>query len=294
VERAGPGNPSPRIPFFEQAIAKDPSFAPAYAGLAVAHLTLSGQPGNDALTEVAKMRAAAERAIQLDPLLAETYEALGGAYAREAQWAQAEKSFRRSMELQPGGQHSHGYFAMYYLLPLGRVDEAIQQLQIAEKSEPIFRWFLGDALADVGRNEEAAVVCNKLPPDYALKKECIAWPMARQGKAAEVIQMYGTLPNNPPWIRSALGCAYARAGRRDEAERVAASFSFPGGGLPYAAALFACLGDKDRALEVLDNVAQIGPIRMGWFLLLVDREHPGLLSGDPRLNALRKKVGLPE
>ena len=75
---------------------------------------------------------------------------------------------------------------------------------------------------------------------------------------------------------------------------MAASFSFPGGGLPYAAALFACLGDKDRALEVLDHVAQIGPIRMGWFLLRVDREHPGLLTGDPRLQALRKKVGLPE
>jgi hypothetical protein len=54
------------------------------------------------------------------------------------------------------------------------------------------------------------------------------------------------------------------------------------------------LGDKDRAFEVLNQVAQIGPIRMGWFLLRVDREHPGLLSGDPRLPALRRKAGLPE
>jgi len=236
---------------------------------------------------------AAEKAIQLDPLSAESYEALGGAYAREAHWDQAEKSFRRSMELQPGRQESHGYFAMYYLLPLGRVDEAIRQLQIAEKSEPIFRWFLGDALADVGRNEEAAVVCNKLPPDYSLRSQCIPGLMARQGKAAEVIQMYGTLPDNPTWIRSALGCAYARAGRRDEAERVAASYS-NGAGLPYAAVLFACLGDKDRVFETLDRVAQIGPIRMAWFLLRADRENPGLLNGDPRLRALRKKVGLPE
>ena len=293
LQREDPSDPSPRIPVFEQAIAKDPSFAPAYAGLAVAHLSLSGQRGNDALTEVAEMRAAAEKAIQLDPLSAEAYEALGAAYAREAQWDQAEKSFRRSIELQPGRQESHGYFAMYYLLPLGRVDEAIRQLQIAEKSEPMFTWFLGDALADVGRNEEAAVVCNKLPPDYHIKDQCIPGLMARQGKAAEVIQIYGALPDNPAWIRSELGCAYARAGRRDEAERMAASFS-SGGGLPYAAALFACLGDKDRAFEVLDHVAQIGPIRMGWFLLRVDREHPGLLTGDPRLRALRKKVGLPE
>src|SRR5262249_29925702 len=243
IQRGRAGNVSPSVPIFEQAIAKDPSFAPAYAGLAVAHLPLSGLPQRDALTEVAEMRAAAEKAIQLDPLSAESYDALGAAYAREAQWDQAEKSFRRSMELQPGRQESHGRFAQFYLLPLGRVDEAIRQLQIAEKSEPIFRFFLGDALADIGRNEEAAVACNKLPPD--LKNQCIPGLMVRQGKAADVIQTYGALPDNPPVIRSALGCAYARAARRDEAERVAASFHFTGAGLPYGAALFACLGDKD-------------------------------------------------
>jgi TolB-like protein len=284
------GNPAPRIPVFEQAIAKDPSFAPAYAGLAVAHLTLSGQPANEAGTEVAKMRAAAEMAVQLDPLSAESYDALGAAYAREAQWDQAEKSFRHSMELQPNRQESHGYFAMYYLLPLGRVDEAIRQLRVAEKSEPLFQFFLGDALADIGRDDEAALVCNKLPEDYGGRNQCIPRLMVRRGKADEVIQTYAALPDNPPPIRSALGCAYVRAGRRDEAERVAASFSSEN---PYQAALFACLGDKDRAFDTLERLARIGPIRIGWFLLRTDRENPGLLSGDPRLSALRKKVGLP-
>jgi TolB-like protein len=295
IQRGRAGNVSPSIPLFEQAIAKDPSFAPAYAGLAVAHLTLSGLPQNDALTEVAEMRAAAEEAIQLDPLSAESYEALGAAYAREAQWDQAEKSFRRSMELQPGRQESHGYFAMYYLLPLARIDEAIRQLQIAEKSDPLFTFFLGDALADLGRNEEAARACNKLSPDDALQGQCLPLLMARQGKAAEVIQTYGALPlpdNRESSIRAALGCAYARAGRTDEAERVAPSIPLPDVG--DVVMLFACLGDKDRVFEALNHVAQIGPIRMGWFLLRVDREHPGLLSGDPRLKALRKKVGLPE
>jgi hypothetical protein len=44
----------------------------------------------------------------------------------------------------------------------------------------------------------------------------------------------------------------------------------------------------------LDGIARLGPIRIGWFLLRVDRESPGLLRGDPRLQALRKRVGLPE
>src|ERR1700674_3447484 len=74
------------VPVFEQAIAKDPAFAPAYAGLALAHVLLSGNFNYDIPEEVAKMRPAAERAIQLDPLAAEAYDALGAAYAREAQW----------------------------------------------------------------------------------------------------------------------------------------------------------------------------------------------------------------
>jgi hypothetical protein len=55
-----------------------------------------------------------------------------------------------------------------------------------------------------------------------------------------------------------------------------------------------CLGDKDRVFEALDRDARVGPIRMGLVLNRVNRESPGLLRGDPRLTALRRKVGLPE
>ena len=58
--------------------------------------------------------------------------------------------------------------------------------------------------------------------------------------------------------------------------------------------IYACLGDKDRVFDALERAASLGPIRIGWFLLRVDREHRGLLGGDPRLKALRKKVRLPE
>ena len=282
------GAPLRRIPVLEQAVEKDPSFAPAYAALAVAHLTLSGQPGNDAPDEVAKMRAAAEKAVQLDPLSGESYDALGGAFAREAQWEQAEKSFRRSMDIQPSRLGSHGWFAMYYLLPLGRVEEAIRELRIAEKSESIFRFFLSDALADAGRNDEAAEICSRLPPEFPGKTQCMPGSLVRQGKAIEVIETYGSRPDNPPGVKVALVCAYAKLGRRDEAEKAANVF-----GINRTIAL-ACLGDKDRALDTFESNTAIGPIRIGWFLLRADRENPGLLRGDPRWKALRKKVGLPE
>ena len=284
------GNPAPRIPVFEQAIAKDPSFAPAYAALAVAHLTLSGQSPNDPANEVARMRAAAEKAVQLDPFSAESYVALGAAFARQAQWDQAEKSFRRAIEIEPGLLESHGWFAMYYFLPLDRIEEAIRQLRIAEKSSPLFTFFLADALADAGRNNEAAEICGRLPPEYTGKSLCAPMALVRQGKGSEVIHDYGAgnLPPNSNPVEAALACAYSRAGRRDEAEKAASLAGF------YSTVAFTCLGDRDRAFEAFDSHAALGPIRIGWFLLRADRENPGLLRGDPRFKALRKKVGLPE
>src|SRR5262249_19743596 len=75
------------IRLFGQASAKDPSFAPAYAGLAAAYASRSvAFPPDHPSDELAKMRAAAEKAIQLDPLLAEAYAALGLVYARDGQW----------------------------------------------------------------------------------------------------------------------------------------------------------------------------------------------------------------
>ena len=79
----------------------------------MAHVLRSGNSDFETREEVAKLYVAAQKAIELDPLSAESYEALGAAYAREGQWAQAEKSFRRSMEIQPGRMESHGYFAIY-------------------------------------------------------------------------------------------------------------------------------------------------------------------------------------
>jgi hypothetical protein len=69
------------------------------------------------------------------------------------------EAFRRSMEIQPGRPESHGYFAIFYLLPLGRTEEAIRQLRIARNSDPLFTFFLADALADTGRSKEASAIC---------------------------------------------------------------------------------------------------------------------------------------
>src|SRR5207344_1600423 len=90
------------VGFYHQVIAKDASFAPAYAGLAAAYAASSAQGFRDDHTdELMQMRAAAEKAIQLDPLLSEAHQALGMVYARDGLWAEAEKSFRRAIALGP-------------------------------------------------------------------------------------------------------------------------------------------------------------------------------------------------
>ena len=72
----------------------------------------------------------------MDPLLAEGYAALGMAYARDGNWEQSEKSFRRAIEIDPSRSDSHGDFAMNLLLVLGRTNEALQQLRLAESTDP--------------------------------------------------------------------------------------------------------------------------------------------------------------
>jgi len=280
---------------YEKAIAKDPSFAPAYAGLAVVYAFLSDNSVFVRPGELEKMRAAAEKAIQLDPLLAEAHDALAMDYARDGQWEQSEKSFRRAIQLDPGRSTSYGHFARSLLLPLGRIDEALHQLVVAEKADPLsaeVQFDLAYTLISAGRFDEAVNHCPKLPQDSLFHTQCVGRSLLGQGRTREAIQVLGTavnggVPADGP-VRGYLGYAYGRAGRREEAEKLAADASAN----PLQQTLiFAGLGDKDRTLEALDRMAALGPVRVGRALTFPEL---ALLRGDDRLKALRKKVGLPE
>src|SRR5262249_39087296 len=149
------------------AIEKDRSFAPAYAGLATAYALRSIQfPTDHPPDELGKMRAAAEKAIEMDPLLVEAHDALGLAYSRDGQWQQAEKSFRRAIEIQPNRSDTHAHFAIWHLLVLGRVEEALVQMRGAEKTDPLsptVHASLGEILIAARQFDEAERYCRKLP-----------------------------------------------------------------------------------------------------------------------------------
>jgi TolB-like protein/Flp pilus assembly protein TadD len=281
------------VDVFEQAIAKDPSFAPAYAGLAAAHAYRSGLFSRDPIDEVTRMREAAEKAIQLDPMLAEAHDALGMAYARDAQWRQSEESFRRSIEFDPNRSETYHDFALYLLWPLDRTEEALKELRLAERADPLssrIHGALAYVLPSAGRYDEAAAHGEKIEADAPFRGAYFGRARFLQGRTAEAIQILETAFNRGVTpgseVRAFLGYAYARTGRRDEAEKMAIGTN------PFnQAVIFAGLGDKERALEAMERSTAAGPFRVGRQLTWPEL---ALIRGDPRMKALRKKVGLPQ
>ena len=150
---------------------------------------------------------------------------------------------------------------------------------------PTFAWAFANVLISAGRYDEAAEHCQKLPVNHIFRSEILGRARLGQSRHEEAIQFLAsdaTLPN-----RGFLGYAYARSGRRDEAEKLLTGLSNP-----YQQTLiFAGLGDKDRTFEALDRMAALGAVRLGRTLTFPELN---LVRGDPRLKALRKKVGLPE
>jgi tetratricopeptide (TPR) repeat protein len=243
----------------------------------------------DAAEEMTKMRLAAEKAIQLDPLSAEAYDAFGILYSRQAQWEQSEKSFRRALELEPNRSLTRHHFVMFLLLPLARIDEAVQQGRLAEKSDPLashVHGFIAYALISAHRFDEAAAYCAKVLPSERPLGQCLGRIRLGQGRIGEAIQFFTANPD-PADPGGFLGHALGRAGRRDEAEKLAAGTTNPF----TQALIFAGLGDKERTLEALDRMTVLGTIRVGRALSFPELD---LIRGDPRSKALRKKVGLPE
>lgn len=255
------------IDLFRQITIKDPSFAPGYAGLATGYAARSGFDRFDAAERadmISRGWLAAARAVRLDPRSADAQDALAMMQARQAQWGLAERSFRRAIGLAPSDPLWRAHFAIFLLLPLGRVEEAIQQLQSAEELDPLsaqIHGALSMALLSTGQFDEAIFHCQKAAETDQQRSVCWAQTLLHQGKTEQAVQILevswkGHLLEPGAHI---LGIAYAKAGRRDDAERMAAMLPRPAS----KAQIFAALGDKERTFELLDRMVPMGPARIG-------------------------------
>jgi len=280
------------IPLFQAAIAKDPSFAPAYAGIADAYAYLSATPRTFNLeTAYSEMRVACPKALQLDPLLAEAYACMGLIDSRDHNWGEAERAFRRAIELNPNLSRPREDFANWVLTPLGRLDESERQLRTAIELDPLSLTAMNSLdflLVIAGRYDEVLSNSRRIlasDPENYLAKQLSARAWVQKGDLQEGIATLEKLGEGSP---SFLGYAYAKAGRRTDAERIAAQYQ----DWPWVQALlYAGLGDKDKALDGLRKMAANKDPRSGFYPLYPEF---AFLRGDPRLNEIRKGLGLPE
>jgi TolB-like protein len=243
---------------FEQVIAHDPAFAPAYAGLADAHFFLSNWIEGDAAQVHPAMRRAAERALELDPTLSATYT----------------------------------HYSISTLLPLGRLDEAERLLQGALEQDPLsldvqlqlsyVEFFGGRYGAAIDRLEGIYQV----DPDLNFVRLQLLRALTFAGRLPEAFAMIEEIHQlgraAPPFEVHAL----LRSGRRAEAEHLAAEVADD----PYRAALsHAVLGEVDRAFAALEWLTREEPQKVP---LLLHAPELAPLRGDPRFAALCRKLGV--
>jgi tetratricopeptide (TPR) repeat protein len=287
------------IALFEDVIRADPSFAPAKAALAAVYGFLASQhPGAEGST--IPPREAAElmeplilSALEIDPMLAEAHGAMGYLHAMVLRWTDAETSFRRAIELEPNLTSVYGDFAVSTLLPWGRVDESVKLLEAALEVDPLsldLRRVLAYVQLNAGLYEEArdnARSVLAVDATYPYAAGHLRWALLFTGDPGERAEALNMLEEFSAGRLGVRGYIHAINGRRAEAEAIAAQF----GHLPQRQAeIYGLLGDRDRALEALERLAAINPIRAATCLNLPEIG----LRGDPRVEAFRRKLRFPQ
>jgi len=254
------------VPFFEQALEKDPNYALAHSGLADAY-SLLGWYGYAPVREAfPRARAAAEKALAIDDSLAEAHSSLGFIrlfYDWDA--ASSEIEFKRALELGPGYAPARYWYASW-LSAVGREEEAVAEDRRAIEVDPLSifpNMHLGWMLYFGGRNDEAVEQLRRsleLNPSLMIAHWLLGQAYAAQGRHDDSIGELTKaveISENNPWMKGTLGYAYGLAGRRDDARVVLAELKERSGHEYVRAITFALvhlgLGEKDLALEWLEK-----------------------------------------
>ena len=284
---------------FEQAVALDSGYAPAWSGLADV-LLFSGPPGAMTRSEaIAKASQAAREAIKLDPRIAEAHAALAYLrFFRDADWAGAEPEFRRAIQLDPAAARIHRLYAQG-LMSRGRFDEAIAQSKTAASLDPAGSppsTDLAEILSAARRDDEAIVEARRIVQETAgapAARLALGISLAAAGHYDESIpELQAGLSL---YAMARLGYAYGAKGDRaaagavldrlDEAFAQAVSINWS-----YRALVYAGLGDGQHAVDCMEKslVNQEGDINF----IGVDPAYDKIRS-DLGFVALRKRLGLP-
>jgi TolB-like protein/DNA-binding winged helix-turn-helix (wHTH) protein/Tfp pilus assembly protein PilF len=258
--------------YFKQALARDPDYAPAYAGLADVYALQPSYDTVGVLDTYGKAVVAAHRALELDDRLAEPHATLGIVSLNDlADGIQTESEFRWALELNPNYASAHHWFA-YYLFFLGRRNEALAEIGLARQLDPLSAIINADEghfLYAVRRYEEATRRLRRaieLAPDLGQPHETLAMLELETGNAAEATSEarrgLAFDPRNPRTLGEA---GYVLASTGQTADATALLTTLQGlvrrgtASAAFVALVEIGLGRRDEALDVLKGVAESSP-----------------------------------
>jgi TolB-like protein len=291
---------------FRKAVTADPAFAQAWVGLADGLALLTAYSATSVDEVVDEARAAAEKALALDPRLGEAHVSLGNIAQTEWRWDEADRQFRRGLDLSPGYATGYHWYALQ-LLATGRLDEAVSTAKRALELDPLslpVHMALGVALLYAGRIEESLKVLEKareLDPGYAPVHGNLASTYMIQARFEETLaelDEYSRLDPDimPPEFVAEIREGYASAGERGFWEANLRGLGTrpdrlgPHNLLDMASAC-AQLGRLDEAFVHLERLvaerSAVAP-QLLWEPLLTP------LRSDPRFEDLKRKLGLHE
>lgn len=289
------------IDYFEQAIAKDPNYALAYAGLAYSYLVLPGYTDVSSLSVDQKAKEAATTALSLDDSLAEAHAALANAAWRfEWDLSGAERGYKRAIDLNPNYATAHQWYALF-LSDLGRHDEAIEEMKRALKNDPLSLSInngMGRIFAEARQYDAAIGQLRKtLEIDQSFRRphRYLGEVYVQKGMFdAAIAEFQQSVEASDNYMGLAgLAHAYAVANRKGEAQKVIEDLQAKqqnhNESLSYQLAMiYAGQGENGRALEELQKAYDS---RSPWLIHLNVEPRFDKLRSDPRFVDLLSRMG---
>ncbi|MCL4523998.1 MAG: protein kinase, partial [Acidobacteria bacterium] len=296
------------IEHFEQAIAKDPGFAPAFVGMADGYIDLAITYFTPPKETLLRAKAAAQKALEIDDSLAEAHTALGYAiWTWDLDHTSAELHLKRGIELNPNSSMARFRYGVF-LVNLGRFEEGLAEHRRALELDPLSPYvagFLAYNYMDARRYDDSVSESRKaiaLDSNIPLMQAILAWGYAAQGKYPQAIEEYKKIPKEALAVTAdnqflVLGQAwvYAVAGRKSEAQDIVDAYKRLAAkeyvDSYLVAMVYAALGDKEQALQLLEKARQ--DHSGGLTFLKVDPYWDPLRS-DPRYAELLRKLNFPQ
>jgi serine/threonine protein kinase/Tfp pilus assembly protein PilF len=291
------------IDYLQQAIEKDPGYALAYAGLADCYVLLGWNSYLPPKEAFPNGKAAALKALQLDPNLAEAHTSWAALlWLHDWRWEEAQTEFKRSLELGPTYATANHWYAEY-ASTMGRHEEALARIAKGQELDPlslIINVAVGWSLYNARRFDEAIAQLRRaveLDPNYPVTYWILGLLLRKTGRFELAItegEKGVKLSGGSPLMCAALAHTLGETGRTQEASQILEDLTEQAR-QKYVASYFLAgihigLGENDRAIECLEKAYEE---HSHWLIYLHLDPSMDALRDDPRFQNLLQRIGLP-